>query len=172
MSISENQPSNTGQHDEIIIRDACITDAEALAAFNQAIARETENIELRHEVISAGVAAILENPALGFYTVAEHGGKVVGSLMVTTEWSDWRNGVFWWVQSVYVSANMRRRGIYRRLYNHVKKLADSAPNVCGFRLYVEQDNTVAQSTYQSMGMNKTAYRIFEDLGSDIDFIEK
>lgn len=157
--------------DEITIRRATSGDAESLVSFNRAIARETEHLELRQEVISAGVAAILEKPGLGFYIVAELRGEVVGSLMVTTEWSDWRNGMFWWVQSVYITAPMRRRGIYKMLYEFVKKLADSDAGVCGFRLYVERDNTVAQQVYSSLGMKETPYRVYEELDPTTDYLE-
>lgn len=142
------------------IRPATLSDVDALVAFNQGIARETEERELDEETLRAGLLAILNDEALGFYIVAEWEGQVVGSLMVTREWSDWRNGVFWWIQSVYVAASARRRGIYRALYRHVQDLAKSH-NVCGFRLYVERDNVVAQTAYQELGMSETVYKMFE-----------
>ncbi len=157
--------------DPFTIRKATARDAATLVAFNKAIARETEHRELRHDVISAGVAALFDNPALGFYLVAEHRDDVVGSLMVTTEWSDWRNGVFWWVQSVYVTSHLRRQGVYRRLYQHAQSLADAEPNVCGFRLYVERDNSVAQQTYGALGMKPTPYLIYEHLDPNTNFLE-
>ncbi len=94
--------------------------------------------------------------------VAEHGGRVVGCLMVTNEWSDWRNGIFWWIQSVYVEAGWRRKGVYRRLYDYVRALALADPGVCGFRLYVEKENAVAQATYESLGMKATDYLVYEE----------
>src|SRR5262245_35758231 len=133
---------------EITIRFARSEDVESLVTFNRAMARETESKELLVEVVSAGVAALLEKPALGFYLVAERRGEVVGSLMVTTEWSDWRNGTFWWIQSVYVLPRARRQGIYRRLYEFVKAEAAKQEGVCGFRLYVERENIPAQNTYR------------------------
>ena len=148
---------------ETIIRRACPGDTAALARFNREMAFETEGLELLPEVIGAGVTALLENPGMGFYAVAESGGEVVGSLMVTTEWSDWRNGIFWWIQSVYVLPGHRRRGIYRQLYEFVKSEAGMADRVCGFRLYVERDNLVAQQTYRSLGMEETHYRMYEAL---------
>ena len=157
--------------ENIVIRKARPDDAPALVEFNKAIARETEHIELKHELISAGVDAIFEKPERGFYIVAEHEGEVVGSLMVTTEWSDWRNGVFWWVQSVYIVAPMRRKGIYRRLYEHVKQLAEADGGVCGFRLYVERENTIAQQTYSAMGMTETPYLVYEELAPGVEFTE-
>jgi len=109
------------------------------------------------------VQALLANSNLGYYFVAENEGEVVGTLMVTTEWSDWRNGVFWWIQSVYIHPDFRRQGIYRSLYQHVQELSREH-NVCGFRLYVEKENESAQQTYQKMGMHQTHYRMYEQLG--------
>jgi ribosomal protein S18 acetylase RimI-like enzyme len=145
------------------IRPADASDIDVIVAFNCGIARETEQIELLPDVIRAGVRALFENPADGFYVLVEIEAAVVGSLMITTEWSDWRNGVFWWVQSVYVKPDHRRKGIYRAMYKHVKQLAQQDDTVCGFRLYVEQENTRAQQTYAALGMQETPYRIFEEL---------
>lgn len=147
----------------IKIRRAQTRDAGDIARFNQAMALETEQKQLMPEVVLAGVNALFENPAQGFYIVAEDNSKVVACLMITTEWSDWRNGLFWWVQSVFVAPDYRRRGIYRRMYGFVKELAAQAPNVCGFRLYVEQDNRRAQKTYAALGMTQSPYRFFEEL---------
>ncbi|MBX2865922.1 MAG: GNAT family N-acetyltransferase [Leptolyngbyaceae cyanobacterium MAG.088] len=158
--------------DSIHIRRAQPRDAEAIANFNQAIARETENKELISDVILAGVNALLSNPAYGFYIVAETDAKVVACLMITTEWSDWRNGLFWWVQSVFVSPEYRRRGIYRSMYSFIRELANNEPNVCGFRLYVEQNNTRAQATYTALGMSQSPYYIFEELKADIDYLDE
>ena len=127
------------------------------------MARETESKELVVEVVSAGVSALLARPELGFYLVAEQHGEVVGSLMVTTEWSDWRNRTFWWIQSVYVLPGARRQGIYRRLYEFVKLEAEKQQGVCGFRLYVERENIPAQKTYRSLGMTETRYKVYEEL---------
>ena len=149
--------------DKISIRLAKPPDAKLIAEFNSASALETENKELIPELITSGVEAVFENPTLGFYVVAEADGAVVACLMVTNEWSDWRNGMFWWIQSVYVHPDYRRRGIYRDMYEFVKTIAKEEPNVCGFRLYVEKENTKAQEAYSSMGMEKTGYRLFEEL---------
>ena len=127
------------------------------------MAFETEGAELNPEVALAGARRLIREPNLGFYLVAECAREVVGALMITTEWSDWRNGVFWWIQSVYVIPRWRRRGVYRRLYEQVKELAGANPDVCGYRLYVERENTVAQSTYRSVGMAETHYRMYEEL---------
>jgi ribosomal protein S18 acetylase RimI-like enzyme len=158
-------------NDELTIRPAIAGDADALAAFNIAMARETEGKRLRPDVVGAGVRRMLAEPGLGFYLVAEAGGKVVGSLMVTTEWSDWRNGRFWWIQSVYVVSAWRRRGVFRALYAHVKALAAAAPDVCGFRLYVEHENADAQATYRQLGMEMTDYRLMEELRAGVVYLE-
>lgn len=149
--------------DELNIRLAEQDDADALVSFNRDMAMETEGKALEEAVVSAGVRGLLANPALGFYVVAEVGAEVVGSLMVTMEWSDWRNGLFWWVQSVYVRPDHRRKGIYRRLYSFVKDRANEDSGVCGFRLYVEKENGVAQRTYESLGMEETCYKMYEEL---------
>ena len=146
-----------------LIRKATIDDADTLAIFNAEMARETEGKTLLPQVIGAGVRALLKDPGLGYYVVAEVDGQVIASLMVTTEWSDWRNGIFWWIQSVYVQTMHRRRGIYRSLYTFVKQLAANDPSVCGFRLYVERENSNAQSTYKALGMQETGYKLFEEL---------
>ncbi len=151
---------------QITIRQASLPDAVHIAEFNEKMALETERVELIPEVILAGVRRLIENETLGFYLVAEVGNKsatqIVGSLMVTTEWSDWRNGQFWWIQSVYVTAKWRRKGVYSRLYARVKQLAEQNHNVCGYRLYVENENTIAQSTYNHLGMHETHYKIYEE----------
>jgi ribosomal protein S18 acetylase RimI-like enzyme len=153
----------------MIIRVAGRSDAEVLAEFNAAMALETEGKELLPEVIGAGVRALLGNPASGFYVVAEDGGHVVGALLVTKEWSDWRNGDFWWIQSVYVQPGFRRRGVYKRLYRHVQELAAKDPAVCGFRLYVERENARAQAVYGALGMKETRYLVFEELKPGVRF---
>jgi ribosomal protein S18 acetylase RimI-like enzyme len=133
------------------------------------MARETEGIELIPEVIGAGVKAMIENPQMGFYLVVELDNGIQASLMVTTEWSDWRNGIFWWIQSVYVRPAYRRQGLYRELYARVKELAEQEPAVCGFRLYVERDNVNAQQTYAALGMSETDYRMFEELKPSLEY---
>ena len=149
-----------------LIRLAKPDDLDVLVEFNRAMARETEDKDLSIDILTAGVQTLLKNPILGFYVVAENKNKVTGSLMVTTEWSDWRNGIFWWIQSVYVHPDFRRQGIYRQLYEFVKEKARNQQNelkICGFRLYVEHQNTVAQKTYEALGMKDTGYMIFEEL---------
>lgn len=143
------------------VRRAAAGDAEAIAGYNRAMARETEALELDPAELLAGVQGLLARPGYGFYLVAETGEGPVGCLLVTYEWSDWRNGVIWWIQSVYVSAPWRRRGVYRRLYESVKGQA-AGQGVRALRLYVEKDNQPAQRTYGALGMRETAYRIYEE----------
>ncbi|CCQ67575.1 Acetyltransferase, GNAT family [Crocosphaera watsonii WH 0402] len=126
------------------------------------MAKETEEKVLLPDVVLAGVNTLLKNPSQGFYIVAEIDFKVVGCLMITKEWSDWRNGVFWWIQSVFVKKEYRRRGIYRSMYQFIKELANDKEDVCGFRLYVEQDNNIAQETYRVLGMTQLPYLMFEE----------
>lgn len=142
------------------IRPATIADADIIAEFNIAMALETEELRLDPDTVKKGVRHLIGHDELGFYLVAVREDKVVGCLLVTTEWSDWRNSVFWWVQSVYVHPSFRRQGIYRSLYGQVGSLAESK-NVCGFRLYVEKENLTAQETYKKLGMHETHYRMYE-----------
>lgn len=154
---------------EIVIRLAEIRDAVTITKFNQAMAFETEKKELIPKIVSKGVERILKNSNLGFYVIAERDKEIIGSLMVTTEWSDWRNGMFWWIQSVYIKPNERRKGIYTELYNFIKESANNNPNICGFRLYVEYENILAKNTYETLGMMETGYRIFEELKPETRF---
>lgn len=144
------------------IRPAELRDIPAIAKYNIALAAETEKVTLDPSVVEAGVRSLLENPAFGFYTVAEASdGQVAGMAMVTYEWSDWRNKVFWWIQSVYVDTAHRRKGAFSELFQYLKSAAESAGNVCGIRLYVEQENNRAQLTYISVGMEKSHYWMLE-----------
>jgi GNAT superfamily N-acetyltransferase len=143
-----------------VVRRAGPEDAGLIAGFNRAMARETEGRELAGRAARDGVAAVMADPAHGFYAVAELGGQVVGSLLVTFEWSDWRNARFWWIQSVYVVPDARRGGVYRALHGYVHREA-LAHGACGLRLYVEADNRTAQVVYESMGMQASHYRIYE-----------
>jgi ribosomal protein S18 acetylase RimI-like enzyme len=153
----------------LAIRKAEPRDAGAIARFNSAMALETEGKALLPERVNPGVQRLLGDPSLGFYVVAEHGGSVVGSLMVTNEWSDWRNGLFWWIQSVYIVPAARRQGVYRALYDFVRDMARADPGICGFRLYVEKDNTAAQRTYSSLGMAPTDYLVYEELKAGVPY---
>jgi GNAT superfamily N-acetyltransferase len=144
-----------------IIRLAVGTDAATIAGFNIAIARETENLILDPVRIQNGVDALLADPRHGVYYVAVIDDRTVGQLMLTYEWSDWRNGNFWWIQSVYVEPEFRGRGIFTCLFNHIAALAASDKGVCGLRLYVEQHNERAKRTYERLGMAKTHYELYE-----------
>ncbi|MEM9173341.1 MAG: N-acetyltransferase [Pseudomonadota bacterium] len=145
----------------LTIRDATLEDAIVIAQANADMAMETEDKPLDHETLLAGVKALLADPARGRYWIAERDGQFAGQIMVTTEWSDWRNGFFWWVQSVYIAAAHRRQGIYSALYDVVKTAADARGDVCGIRLYVEVENNAAIATYQALGMHDAGYRMFE-----------
>lgn len=146
----------------VTIREATVADRDRIVLFNQAMAKETEGRMLDRDVLTDGVEAMLEDPRRGRYYVAEDGGEIVGQLAITTEWSDWRNGAIWWIQSVYVAKSHRRRGIYRRLHDHVRETARTA-GVIGLRLYVERDNAAAQAVYGSLGMHRSHYVMYEDL---------
>jgi len=144
------------------IRAATPADVEVIAANNAALALETEHRQLAPEVVRAGVAAALGDPTKGRYFVAERTGDVVGQIMHTYEWSDWRNGCFWWIQSVYVAQRARGQGVFRGLFEHLRTLARSEPGVCGIRLYVERDNARAQRTYLQCGLVDSSYFVMED----------
>jgi GNAT superfamily N-acetyltransferase len=144
------------------IRLANNSDADALIAFNQAMALETEGKTLDPGKITPGVSAVFGDEKKGFYVVAEQDGRIVGGLMVTFEWSDWRNAWFWWIQSVYILPEARGTGLYRRMYEFVKQQAAEAGNVCGFRLYVENDNAHAQKVYSGVGMEASHYLMYEE----------
>ncbi len=144
------------------IREATITDAFALVEFNQAMAQETEAKQLDGETLSSGVAAVFADPKKGLYVVADDDGRIAGGLMVTFEWSDWRNGWFWWIQSVYIRPEYRGRSFYSKLYEFVKQKATRDGHVCGFRLYVEKENEHAQAVYKKLGMDETYYLLFEE----------
>lgn len=146
----------------LTIERASASDAEIIARFNQAMALETEDKQLPWNRILPGVQALLANDGMGFYLVARADGQVVGCLAITYEWSDWRNGLFWWIQSVYVDETYRGKGVFSSMYEHVKGLATSDPGNCGIRLYVEKDNHRAQRTYEKLNMIETEYRIMEE----------
>ena len=150
----------------IQVRPARPDDLEQLVGFNAAMALETEGLELDPERLRSGVAAVLAppetgGPERGSYHVAEADGAVVGALMVTREWSDWRNGWFWWIQSVYVTPEHRRRGVLSALYERVLAQARGTPGVAGVRLYVERSNARARRAYERLGMSTSSYRLLE-----------
>lgn len=145
-------------------RPAVPADRDAIASFNTAMALETEGKHLDANILLAGVQAVFDEPARGRYFVAEHPEQgVVACVMVTYEWSDWRNGVFLWLQSVYVHPDHRRQGLFTKLYRAVKKAGDAMPGVVGYRLYVEEENNIAQQTYRKLGMAPGGYAVYEAL---------
>ncbi len=155
--------SNTMDQDDatLKIRNATPADAETIVRFNQQMAMETESKTLDPSRLRRGVDSALKRPDLCRYFLAEQHGRVIGQVMVTYEWSDWRDGVFWWLQSVYVDADCRRRGVFRALYRHLERLARRAPDVCGLRLYVENSNHQAATTYRRLGMSDSRYLVYE-----------
>jgi len=145
------------------IRLAERTEAASLVEFNQAMARETEGKTLDAQILQDGVTAVFDDEKKGFYVIAEEDARIVGGLMVTFEWSDWRSAWFWWIQSVYILPEYRGRGIYRRLYDFVRQTAREREDVCGFRLYVEKENTGAQKVYERLGMEASHYLMYEEM---------
>jgi ribosomal protein S18 acetylase RimI-like enzyme len=143
------------------VRPARPADRDTIAGFNVAMALEAEHKRLDPDTVREGVAAALADPAKGRYFVAERDGRIVGQLMITFEWSDWRNGVFWWIQSVYVSPEARQTGVFATLFRHLEAQARSEAGVCGLRLYVEDGNARAQETYRRCGMSDGGYRVME-----------
>lgn len=148
-------------HPHIRIRAAQPDDSAFLMDCAVAMAQETEGRPLQPQRLAHGIGTLLREPARGFYLVAERADTRVGTLMVTYEWSDWRGGDFWWIQSVYVLPTARREGVYAALHTAVRARAQAAGAV-GLRLYVEQDNARAQQTYRRLGMTPTHYRLFEE----------
>ncbi|HLF20039.1 MAG TPA: GNAT family N-acetyltransferase [Bacteroidota bacterium] len=149
----------------ITIRPATVNDASIIADFNALMAEETEGRLLDRNKLMEGVRSVLTDASKGVYYVAEIDGAVVGQLMITYEWSDWRSGNFWWIQSVYVRKEHRGKRIFRALFDHVMNMAKARKDVCGVRLYVEKHNRRAREAYEKLGMKKTAYRLYE-----IDFV--
>ena len=150
---------------QLIIRAANLDDVESIITFSAAMALETENRQLDLTRLREGTLSLLNTPSYGFFMVAEirdgEQRRLIGQLMITYEWSDWRNGVFWWIQSVYVALPWRRQGVFRRMHDVIVGQAKADPRVCGIRLYVEQDNRTAQTVYQRVGLSPSAYAVFE-----------
>ena len=151
----------TDSPETVRIRPAEIGDAAVIANFNCQLAAETENKKLDGDTVRLGVQTLLEMPSRGRYFVAELDGQVVGQIMHTFEWSDWRNGDIWWIQSVFVHSDFRRRGVFSSLSNHLEELARQTPGVVGIRLYVENENGRAQQTYSSLGYDQAGYLVME-----------
>lgn len=149
----------------ITIRQGIRTDAETIARFNVALAKETEHFDLDERRTLRGVNGMFDDHSRGFYLVALNENTIVGQLMITYEWSDWRNGVFWWIQSVYVLKEFRGQKVFRSLFERVIAMAKEHGNVCGIRLYAEKGNTSAHAVYAKLGMTVTDYDLLE-----IDFV--
>jgi GNAT superfamily N-acetyltransferase len=145
----------------IHVRRATIADAALVVEFNRLLALESEGKTLDLDLLRPGVQKGLADDNKGRYYFALLDEQIVGQLGVTYEWSDWRNGWFWWVQSVYVRPEARRRGVFRALFEHIHQAAQDDSEVIGIRLYVERDNTSAHGTYQAMGMDWTSYQVME-----------
>jgi ribosomal protein S18 acetylase RimI-like enzyme len=146
----------------VTIRPARLDDLEAIVDGNVALARESEGVRLDQATLREGIRALLEERAPGRYWIAELEGHAVGQLLITFEWSDWRNRMVWWIQSVYVAPSARRGGVFRALYQHARREAQ-AQGAGGLRLYVDVTNTRAQSVYSALGMKGDHYRVFEDM---------
>jgi len=146
----------------LVIRAAAPADLQVIVAANTALAQESERLALDRPTLTAGVAALLDGRAPGQYWVAEIDGRVVGQLLITFEWSDWRNRIVWWIQSVYVEPDVRQRGVFRALYEHARGAAMAA-GAAGLRLYVATTNTRAQSVYAAVGMKGEHYKVLEDM---------
>jgi len=146
---------------DLTIRQADLSDAAVIAEFNLRLAEETEDLHLDPDCVAKGVAAILADSSKGLYFVAQVGWEVVGQVMITYEWSDWRNGDLWWLQSVYVRQDFRRKGVFRALFKHLLHLARSRGDVSGIRLYMHSENGRARNSYQQLGMKPTKYEVLE-----------
>ena len=147
---------------DFVIRAATPDDVETITDFNARLASETEDTELDRQTLQQGVAALLADDTRGSYYVACTD-RIIGQIMHTREWSDWRNGDIWWIQSVYVHPDHRRRGVFRALYEHLKSRAEADPGVVGLRLYVEGENAPARSTYEGLGMTQAGYLVMQRL---------
>jgi GNAT superfamily N-acetyltransferase len=147
----------------IKIRKGELKDAKAIAGLNLLMAKEVENKELDFDTVFRGVKAVVKDPHKGFYLVAESKNEIVGQLMVTPEWSDWRNMNYLWIQNVYIREDLRKQGIFSALYHHLKDMAHYKKKVAGLRLYVEGSNEIAKQVYEALGMHKPGYDMYEDL---------
>jgi GNAT superfamily N-acetyltransferase len=146
----------------VLVRPARLEDADTLVDFNLRMAQETEHLKLDRDTLAAGVRAAIADPAKARYFVGEIDGRLAGMLMLTLEWSDWRNGEIWWIQSVYVHSDFRRMGVFKSIYRHVEDLARKS-NAVGLRLYVVHENKTAQETYRQLGMELSEYLVMENL---------
>lgn len=145
----------------IIFRSALRSEAKLIQIFQQAMALETENLQLNPEILEKGVTAVFENKGLGEYHVCEVNSEVIGSLLLTYEWSDWRNGTVWWIQSLYLKPEFRGLGIFSKMYSYLQQMAHDQKEVRGIRLYVDRTNDHAHKVYKKLGMNDAHYNLFE-----------
>jgi len=145
----------------MIVRQATRSDSASIVEFQLSMAWETEELKLNEPTVIKGVAAVFEDPAKGIYYVAETEGKVVGSLLTTFEWSDWRNGTVLWIQSVYVRPEYRKRSIFSKLYKHIQEKVNGNSNLRGIRLYADKTNIPAHGVYEHLGMTAEHYQMFE-----------
>lgn len=161
--MKQNHPMKRGMNPELKcrIQTALPEHLDLLIAFQQAMAKESEGMELSQKTLYEGIKAVLENPTKGKYYIALHGNEVAGCMMHTYEWSDWRNAYVIWIQSVYVKPEYRRRGVFRQFYAFTQKQVQENKQFCGIRLYVEQNNEAAIATYRALGMDDGHYRLFE-----------
>lgn len=150
----------------MIVRKAIRKDSDSIVDFQLKMALETENISLDKATVELGVQAIFDDQSKGNYFVAEKNDIIVGSLLTTFEWSDWRNGTVLWIQSVFILATHRKQGIYKKLYKHIRELVESDKNLKGIRLYADKTNTAAHQVYDRMGMNADHYQLYEWLKDD------
>ncbi len=146
---------------ETKIRRATIEDISTIVEFNEAMALETEEKILDRSILNSGVKAVFQDPKHGFYIICELDQTVRASLMITYEWSDWRNGMYMWIQSVFVQKEYRQQGLYKLMYDYVKTLVEKDSNFAGVRLYVDEKNLNAQKVYTKLGMEKSNYQLFE-----------
>lgn len=163
LNLSPEQTVVPMDNERIAIRPATIDDVATIVEFNCALAVETEQLQLDPTVLAQGVRALLADESKGRYFVAEARGEVVGQIMHTREWSDWRNGDLWWIQSVYVQPEFRSKGVFRRLFEHLRNAAKSDPAIVGLRLYVEDHNDRAVAVYGRLGLKPGGYSVMEDV---------
>ena len=142
------------------------SDIPEIIQFNINMAMETENKKLDEQTVTTGVNEVFNSPSLGYYIIVKDSSGILGCLMITYEWSDWRNGLFWWIQSVYVKKTYRRQGVFRKMYKFINERAIADKKCTGIRLYVENNNSIAQKVYKNLGMEETYYKLFE-----VDFNE-
>lgn len=145
----------------MIIRQAIESDSASIVEFQLAMAWETEKLKLDEPTVILGVKAVFADSSKGVYYVAEKDGEIIGSLLTTYEWSDWRNGTVLWIQSVFVKPDFRGKGIFSKMYKHIRDYVESTVELRGIRLYVDKTNLLAQSVYKNLGMTEEHYQMFE-----------